>query len=644
MSRRDFLTTGAIALGVATAGWATEGCGKGLVPASNRSAPQLTKYQMPYGNTPLLPGATLDRAYDEVAMLAALQGIVNRKKPVLYLEGITGVGGIELDAFWWEKMASMGWSVTQQTPYQATDLLDLLELYGRETRGLVIWDPNVPATQNIAATLAGVHALLPCAYRPEAGTLYSELTKAGWGVGIRLLHEDGSSLFTGSGTISGTDLPSTGSAKDDAYLWAKVQCLDSGQCNPALMGYYVDAYWLQVPQNGSTFWANTLVNHDYYVANRGFFFDLDPWSDEAPVDDPTQKPGTDAKTLQDLLAAANQETKQKHMINVGGFVPWQFKYTDVGTAGGTHGAVATEWQYAWILSEYNAFMEADAPGFAYIPNASFTQHFPLAQKYPQPAPPTTAQLQTQGLLTQSGTVPPKRFFAFYVGDFDSPAWLYHMIPTLWTDSARGQVPLSWAFDPNLCLRAGPAMAWTRATRSAMDTFVAGDSGAGYLNPGALQTPRTSGLPSGIALWSDHCQRFYDQWDIAVTGFIIDGNAPALNLNDLEAYARFSPGGIVGQKVPNMTLSKGMPILTMATDLSGTVAQASTQIQNLFTPFASTQFAVARAILQAPSWYKAIADDLSQSGIVVLDLVALMRLLAHHLQGLGIAAEARPSQS
>jgi len=639
VSRRGFLVHGGTALAVGVlAPSLLNGEYGSLVPASSRSEPALTQYRMPYGSTPLQPGAPLSRVYDELALLAALQGIVNRDAPRLYVLGVSGGGIGDLDQFWWEQMAALGWSVAKQEPYMAKDLNDLLSIYGRRAKGLVVWDPAVPATQNVAATLAGVHDLLPVAYRSQSGSLYPRLRQAGWGVGAWLVQQDGTSLFTGTGTIPGTELASTGSAKNDAYLWAKVHCLDAGLCDPTHMAYYIDAYWLQNP-SAADFWNNTLVNHDYFVAHRGFFFDLDPWPDEAPVDDPHQRPGTDAATLQALLVSANQRTGGQQMINVGGFVPWAFKYTDFGRAGGTHAAVPTEWEYAESLSWYNAFMEADALGYSAIANASFTQHLPLEDTYPQPAVPDRAALHARDLITADGSAAPRRFFAFYVGDFDSPAWLYQKLPSLWNDPARGHVPLSWAFDPNLALRAAPAMAWTRQTRSRLDTFVAGDSGAGYLNPGALETPRASGLPSGIETWAAHCARFYRQWDISLTGFILEGNAPGLRENGLRAYAQFSPRGVVGQKLPSLTLVDGMPVLGLGPDIGGSPSNAAAAVEKMFAPVSGAQFGVARAVLQSPSWYLAVADQLNASGIEVLDLVSLMALLGQHLQAQSHATHA-----
>ena len=625
-----------------------EGCARGKVPAATAAEPPLTHYRMPYGSVALQPGPALTRAYDELGLLVALQGIVNRDKPRLYLLGVTGEGGIDVDTFWWARMGELGWSVAKQKPYVASGMRDVLGRLGHRTRGLVVWDPLVPATANVAATLAGVLDLLPVAYRPGPGksapaweqvanagstSLYSELVAAGWGAAVSLVNPDGSSLFTGRGTIPGTKLPSSGSAKNDAYLWAKVHYLDTGRCSTEDMGYYIDAWWLEHPSAGGDFWNNTLVNLDYYVARGAFIFDLDPWDNEAPVDDPGQKPGTDAATLKALFVSAYRRTGGKHMIDVGGFPPWAFKYTNFGSAGGHNGGVATEWRYAQTLSGYNAFMEADALGYSAIANASFTAHFPLKERYPQPAPPDAAALKAQGLLAADGGVVPARYFAFYVGDFDSPAWLYQTLPTLWTDAARGKVPLSWAFDPNLAKRAAPAMVWTRATASSEDTFVAGDSGAGYLNPSGLEVPRASGLPSGMGVWAAHCQRFYRQWDIRVTGFVIEGNDPAMGADGLKAYSTFSPGGTVGQKLPTQALIDGMPVLAMTSDIGGSAAQATAAVQNLFLPVSGAQFAVARAVLQRPSWYRQVAQALTQpSGgtpIRVLDLVTLMALLAQY---------------
>ncbi|MCZ7638017.1 MAG: hypothetical protein M5U12_19435 [Verrucomicrobia bacterium] len=181
----------------------------------------------------------------------------------------------------------------------------LLERFRDRFQGLVVYDERVPATSNLASTVGGCDDLLPVRFDPVPGSLYQQLTDGPLRlpVRLRLLGEDGGPLFTGTGRIPGTDLPSTGSAKNDAYRWLIAHYVESGRANPGRMGYYLDAFWLRCwdasgPEN------HTLSNHDYVIAHRGVLFDLGVWDDEPAVDDPQQPPGTDAATLKRLLRAA----------------------------------------------------------------------------------------------------------------------------------------------------------------------------------------------------------------------------------------------------------------------------------------------------------------------------------------------------
>ncbi|EQD70079.1 hypothetical protein B1A_06492, partial [mine drainage metagenome] len=68
-------------------------------------------------------------------------------------------------------------------------------------------------------------------------------------------------------------------------------------------------------------------------------------------------------------------------------------------------------------------------------------------------------------MAPDGYVADKSYMAIYVGDYDSAAWLYQMLPTMWTDPARGSIPLGWAFDPNLSDRFAPGMVYARDTKT-----------------------------------------------------------------------------------------------------------------------------------------------------------------------------------
>ena len=559
----------------------------------------------------------LHEIWDDSHVLTGLQGLANRNNAAIYQFFIGGDTG-SIDHFWWHWMrGEHNWLSGGRVRLFKT-LRDLIMEYQHLVRGLVAYDEHVPSTSNVASTVAGVEDLLPIRFDKSHTSLFYWLTSDPKGphfsVKVWLIRPDGSPLFTGNGIIPGTTTASTKSAKCDAYIWAKELYLDTGRCNPAKMGFYIDAYWLKKPFGYIP--NHTLSNHDYFIAHRGFFFDLSPWADETPIDDPTQPLGTDQRTLRAVLRSAWNQTHGQRMNHIGGFMPWDKKYTNSPGAGGKHGGVATEWQYAYIVSCFNGYMDADALGLGAMANASMYQHYPLKRRYPQKLP-TAHDLQRRKLINAQGGVADKSYVAIYVGDYDSAAWLYQMLPTMWTDPARGSIPLGWAFDPNLSDRFAPGMVYARNTKTPNDHFIAGDSGAGYLNPGALQTPRKfSGLPSGIEPWRIHCSKYYRLWDIKLTGFIIDGDAPATNDHVKAAYAQFSPDGIVALKSPPLGVFDGMAFMPMCSDYfaAGGSPEDAARVILQQTAARNTQFRIYRTILQTPTWHKQLFDLLKKSAL------------------------------
>jgi hypothetical protein len=574
------------------------------------------------------------RVWDECHFLFSLQGIVNRNRPRLFVRYVTlGVRGktINLDDYWLEKLRQPGEMLADYRLEPVETIEELVRVFRLLFRGVVCYDPNVPATSNVASTIAGVEDLPCLRYDPSPDSLYDRLVNRGpkLRVVMWLCQRDGATLFAGRDVIPGTNIPSTGSAKCDAYIWAKQQYLDRGKCNPTKLGYYIDSFWLQNPAAGGSITNNTLSNHDYFISQRAFFFDLSPWDDESPIDSPEQPLGADQKTLQAILLSAWKATDGKKMIHIGGFVPWASKYTR--HAGGKHDDVATEWRFVQIASAYNAYLDADALDKSALVNASVYQHMKLDDRYPQKKP-TLHELRAKGLIDQSGRVAAKRYVCFYVGDYDSAAWLYQMVPTVWDDPARGTIPLGWAFNPNLADRMPPAMVYTRRTASPNDFFVAGDSGAGYINPGMLQSPREfSKLPDAIDIWQKHCLRHYLQWDITVTGFIIDGYAPALSAESLRAYSRFSPDGIVAQKVPDVSIYENMPVKRMDLDVLPDDPKQAAQTILSFVKGEPPQFLYFRSILQTPTWHKTVFAELSSTrdDFSLLDPHSFLLLLRLH---------------
>ena len=159
------------------------------------------------------------------------------------------------------------------------------------------------------------------------------------------------------------------------------------------------------------------------------------------------------------------------------------------------------------------------------------------------------------------------------------------------------------------------MHYARSRATPNDWFISGDCGAGYLNPGMLAAPRLDpALPAGWEPWVKHNLPYFRRYDLSITGFVIDGHAPPMAAAGLDAYARFSPDGIVGQKIPRQGLHAGvMPYIRMRSDLSGRPDQAGALIAKM-AHMADATFLPIRTILKSPTWHKqVIAHALAASG-------------------------------
>ncbi|MBN1490750.1 MAG: hypothetical protein JXA69_12605 [Phycisphaerae bacterium] len=576
-------------------------------------------------------------AWELAHAVATLQGIVNRNEPRLYVRYVVSPESAyrgNVDDYWLEKLRREGQWLADRDFQPIPSLEALVATFSKDIQGVVVYDPQVPATSNVASTVAGAERLIAVRFNPTPGSVHERLIRSGPRLPVRvsLLRADGQPMFTGRGEIPDIKRPSTGSAKCDAYLWAKAKYLDTGRCDGQYLGYYPDAFWLQAPHR-EPMTNHLLTNHDFFVSKKAFFCDLHVWGDEAPIDDPRQKPGTDLATFREILLATYHHGGGKSMTHVGGFTPWTHKYT-VFTGGG-HEDVATEWETVRLVSAYNGFIDADAPGLSAMANASFFTHYPLEKRYRQHPWPTTGELRRRGLLDAEGHVVVKgrQYWMVYVGDYDAAAWLYQRVPDMWDHPARGQVPLNWAVSPVLERRVPVAMAYMRETATKNDFFITSDNGAGYLLPGMLQEPRPiSGLPDGLDAWARHCDPFYYRWDLTITGFIIEGHGPPMNRAAYAAYRRFSPDGIVPQSAPPAMLFDDMPVLRpdhdlVAPDPAVAARYALERIRGRDLPFHWF-----RVVLRNPEFYRNLNAELSRldSRTRMLDAPTFFELLRRYL--------------
>ena len=548
-------------------------------------------------------------AWDTMHALAALQGIVNRDAPRFYLLYCAEFG-VETDQFWLDWLRGEDGWLRQAEVVPLASLEQAVVAFRKQIKGLVVYDPAVPATSCLASTAAGCADLLPVRFSADTNSVFALLAhRMNLPVRLWLVNTNGSSKFTGHGTIPDSTEPSSGSAKVDAYRWAVRHFIQSGKCDARFAAYYLDAFWQQRPQNGPPD-LHTLSNHDYFIARRAFFFDLSPWGDEPPVDDQKQTVGLDKQTLLQVLRALWDREPQR-IIKIGGFPPWPFKYTTHSGAG-KHDGVPTEWEFTRLISQFNAYHEADAAGAGGMANASFFAHYPLKARYPQPnRKPARPDWQTAGLVSADGKVAAKLFVGHYVGDYDSPSWLYKAVPAFLNEPQRGRVPLGWAFDPNLADRAPQVFAYAYRHATTNDYFIAGDSGAGYLNPLGLTVRPDSKLPPGLELWKEHCARHYRRWDMSITGFVLDGASGAATAREFAAYRNFSLDGCGTHFEKEPRIIAGIPTCPER-DLPDSAEAAAGVIAGLANNVnTEARFLWARSILKSPSWYAEVSQILRE---------------------------------
>ena len=151
-SRRQFLATAAGATAGIAAGVATAAAGPALAASAAPTSvePGISwppGQALPRFATPLrLDVADMTGvAADEQLLLTTLQGVVNRRRPRIYL-----LQPQNEPLYAWLNALSVQYEM-------ADDPLHLLSEYRGEITGAVLYDPGVPGTVNVATTLAGLH-------------------------------------------------------------------------------------------------------------------------------------------------------------------------------------------------------------------------------------------------------------------------------------------------------------------------------------------------------------------------------------------------------------------------------------------------------------------------------------------------------
>jgi hypothetical protein len=457
-------------------------------------------------------------SYDEALAVACLQGIINRLSPEVYVLSRKN----PRPQYWLELLSKDGRWLQGREVQPLADLDSLVKLAGKRLKGAVIWDPAVPASVNVATTVAGVEDAV--ALSPEFADRY--LSR--WQLPVL---KDLRGLFTGR---------ETGSKKNDAYRWAHDEYLVGGRCSPHLLSLFEDAFSTRARGD-----LGYVVTRDWAVKNRSFVFDLSPWGDEKPQDDPEQRLGLDLETYKLILTETLCRSAGRQMIELTGFFAFS-KYSSVPGHKSAHEPVPTEWETVWLISPYNCYQNT-------VSSDCFNQSF-HSQAPRQPL--------KQHRAAKKVPLENKAYLCILMADYDSATPLYDFLPNHWHNANRGKLPLAWGINPNLLETYPDLIAYFYSTATAADTFTADASAAGYMNPNRV---RKEYLP----LFIEHNRRFFREADMDIAPMVLDWDQPSPEVKD--AFQQFSPGGFAtivmdlhgkGGKSPEPQVWKGMPVLEL----------------------------------------------------------------------------------
>ena len=554
----------------------------------------------------------------ENRLIASLQGLINRAfgmdddHTVLVNFALDGS-----DNFWMSEMTSKGVFTQLNSKKKIVSSMDAFyETFANQLKycGMVTWDGGVPATSNVAATICGVDGYLPVL---KGSSIETKLAGMGVEEKISLFNK-----FTGElGTkIPDTEQDSSGSAKNDAYRWALEKYMD--RCSAYYVGYILDGgvtipdnYWSQ--RNYAQF--NCIENFDYLIARQAFCFDLNPNPNDVVCDDPSQPAGTDHETFIMILQKRYERAKGA-MGQMMGFPPWWIKYT-VDTPGDTGhngklGGPQLEWLFCEYITSYNMAMEADAAHPCSMSNGSFMYKYRVtATEF------KNTDTKEEDMLTFDSN---KRYFTMYVGDYDSSAWMKNYLANFWRDSARGTLPLMWAFNPNLSNRIPVVWEYIYATKSDKDYIVAGE-GAGYTMPGYFIENRETGelrdASEGWDVWIEYSKKYYQLFDIDITGFIINSQSGSLEVKGINPeimtqYNKLSPVGSFtnasSSRKQALALQDGVPYVYLYNEIPFNAdPQDTTAFEGMYNydrgSMGAYNFSAYRTVVQAPSTIKEVVE-------------------------------------
>lgn len=487
--------------------WAVSAAAADPATATRQQSAPLYTYTLAHDGTP--------ESYDEALAVAALQGLINRQSPELYVLSRKN----NRPQFWLELLSRDHRWLEGRELKPLTDLTALVQLAGQRLKGAIVWDPAVPATVNVATMIAGVEDGVVLG--PELAARFLDKWQ------LPLL-ADLRGRFTGA---------ETGSRKNDAYRWAIREYLAPGRCSAHLLCLFEDSFSTRARGD-----IGYVLTRDWAVKNRAFVFDLSPWGDEKPLDDPEQRLGLDLETYRLILAETMRHSAGRQMTELTGFFAFS-KYANMPDHKSAHEPVPTEWETVWLISPYNCYQ-----------NTISSDCFNQSLHSQAPRRPLVQQRAARKIALED-----KAYLCILMADYDSATPLYEFLPNHWHNADRGKIPLAWGLNPNLLETYPDLIAYFYSTATAADTFTSDASAAGYMNPNRVR-------PEHLRLFVEHNRRFFREASMDIAPMVLDWDQPTEQVKD--AFQQFAPEGFAtivmdlhgqGGRTPQPHVWKGMPV-------------------------------------------------------------------------------------
>jgi hypothetical protein len=110
--------------------------------------------------------------WDTCHAVATLQGLVNRNEPKLYLIYVDSQHKPEnVDLYWLDKCSQKGQWLYEAPKEEIKSFESLFETFKKFVNGVVVYDPLVAATSNVASAVAGADGLIAVRYDKRPGSV-----------------------------------------------------------------------------------------------------------------------------------------------------------------------------------------------------------------------------------------------------------------------------------------------------------------------------------------------------------------------------------------------------------------------------------------------------------------------------------------